>query len=119
MPQQGGPKTPKIEFLTAMIMRLDAIVNNGESLAVVGDSLDPENKDVVIVEILDEPTLIAWRDALEWLEVFLTNRRDYHKRQNISKKITTQLLEDALARAGVDTKKIRAEAERAADDSIL
>jgi hypothetical protein len=113
--ESGAPRAPKIEFLAKMVERLDETIDAGHSLAVIGDDEDGGMK---IYEILEEQLLVGWRDAFEWLQVFLENRRDYHKKRNTSSKIELQLMEEALQRAGVDTKKIRKEAERAADDSI-
>jgi hypothetical protein len=104
-----------------MIERLDEIIDAGDSLARITDDAESDRAtDVVasIVEIYDEQLLVGWRDAFEWLQVFLENRRDYHKKRNTSAKLEIQLMEEALQRAGVDTKKIRKEAERAAGDSI-
>jgi hypothetical protein len=115
--EQGAPRAPKIEFLEKMVERLDEIINEGMSLAVITEGEEP-SKDPVIHEYLEEQLLVGWRDAFEWLQVFLENRRDYHKKRNTANKVEMQLLEDALKRHGVDTAKIRKEAERAADDSI-
>jgi hypothetical protein len=101
-----------------MIKRLDEIIDNGFSLAVLDDSKDPENIGTVH-EIIEEQVLVGWRDAFDWLATFLENRRDYHKKRQVKTKVEMQLLEDALTRSGVDVAKIKKEAERAADDSIL
>lgn len=116
--EQGAPRAPKIEFLEKMVERLDSIINSGDSLARVSDGKGEDGASLQIDELFEEALLVGWHDAFEWLLVFLENRRDYHKRRNTSNKIEMQLLEDALKRAGVDTAKIRKEAERAADDSI-
>jgi hypothetical protein len=103
-----------------MVERLDEIINKGDSLARV---TEVENKNgaetLEVEELYEEALLVGWRDAFEWLAVFLENRRDYHKKRNTSTKIEIQLMEEALQRAGVDTKKIRKDAERAADDTII
>jgi hypothetical protein len=115
--ESGAPRAPKIEFLIKMVERLDEIINAGDSLARVSEQAGDENS-LAIDELFEEALLVGWRDAFEWLQVFLENRRDYHKKRNTSAKLEIQLMEEALQRAGVDTKKIRKEAERAADDSI-
>lgn len=118
--EQGAPRAPKIDFLNKMVERLDEIINKGDSLARV---TEVENKNgaetLEVEELYEEALLVGWRDAFEWLAVFLENRRDYHKKRNTSTKIEIQLMEEALQRAGVDTKKIRKDAERAADDTII
>lgn len=110
--EQGAPRAPKIDFLLKMVERLDEIINAGDTLArVTGD-------DAEIAELYEESLLVGWHDAFDWLATFLENRRDYHKKRNTSNKLEMQLLEEALKRHGVDTTKIRKDAERAADDSI-
>jgi hypothetical protein len=120
--EQGAPRAPKIEFLEKMIERLDEIINAGDSLGRISDPAagkgESANTELQVDEIYEEALLVGWRDAFEWVAVFLENRRDYHKKRNTANKVEMQLLEDALKRAGVDTAKIRREAERAADDSI-
>jgi hypothetical protein len=115
--ESGAPRAPKIEFLAKMIERLDEIINAGDSLGRIGES-EADSTHPEIFEIFEEQLLVGWRDAFDWLVTFLENRRDYHKKRNTSAKLEIQLMEEALQRAGVDTKKIRKEAERAADDSI-
>jgi uridylate kinase len=110
-----APRAPKIDFLNMMVERIDKVIDEGNSIAVVSG----EGDDMAVEELLEEKVLVGWRDAFEWLAVFLENRRDYHKKRNTANKLELQLLEDALKRAGVDTAKIRKEAENAADDSIL
>lgn len=114
--EQGAPRAPKIEFLNKMVERLDEIINSGETLGRLTESTD--KTEWQLAEVFEEQLLVGWHDAFEWLAVFLENRRDYHKKRNTANKVEMQLLEDALQRAGVDTAKIRKEAERAADDSI-
>jgi hypothetical protein len=119
--EQGAPRAPKIEFLEKMVERLDDIINKGDSLGRISDPPgkgESANTELQVEEIFEEALLVGWHDAFEWLLVFLENRRDYHKKRNTANKVEMQLLEDALKRAGVDTAKIRKEAERAADDSI-
>lgn len=115
----GSPSAPKVDFLEKAVERFDALINNGHSLAIVGtDEKDPLAV-AEVVEIIEEPIVVAYRDAFEWLATFLGNRRDYHKRRQTKQKIELQLMEEALSRHGVDVKKIQKEADRAADDSIL
>jgi hypothetical protein len=110
----GSPRSPQVDFLEKMVERLDKVINEGNSLAVVHD----EDQSILVDEIIEEPVLVAWRDAFDWLATFLGNRRDYHKRRQTKTKVEMDLMRRALEERGIDVKKLEKEADDAADDSI-
>lgn len=114
----GSPRSPQVDFLETAVTRLDQIINNGQSLAVVGSDPAGDHGAIEVLEIIEEPIVVAWRDAFDWLATFLGNRRDYHKRRQTKTKVEIDLMRRALEERGIDVKKLEREADDAADNSI-
>ena len=117
MPHAQSTKSPDVRKCRALYERIDDVINNGHDVAIVDASSSKEHPEAL--DYISEPDLVAMRDALEWVYVFLMNRRDYHKRRNTKTKVEMQLLEDALRRKGIDVESIKKNAASVADDEVI
>lgn len=58
-------------------------------------------------------------EMLEWALTFLCNRTDYHKKKQMTDKMTRQLLIDRALAKGIDVEALRKEARARAADQII
>jgi hypothetical protein len=101
-----APKSPALPRLRKHIQTIDEVIDSGVDVTF-GDA------------ILPEAFLVDVRDALDWTLTFLENRRDYHRKRQTQQKIEMALLEEKLASAGIDVRKLKSDAVRLAEDAII
>jgi hypothetical protein len=119
-----APKSPALPRLRKHIELLDLVINEGYDVEIIDreeGSKDSEGNPVeqCFIDHVAEAQLVEIRDALDWTLTFLENRRDYHRKRQTQQKIEMALLEEKLASAGVDVRKLKSDAVRLAEDAII
>lgn len=108
MPQtEQRLKSPDRKKLAAFIEVCREALERAEA-----DQADPE---ALFIEE-DVATLL---EILEWCLTFLSNRTDYHKKKQITEKVTRKLLIERALAAGIDVEALRRKAHAQAADQII
>lgn len=110
MPQEETRlKSPVLQELTPLINKIDQSISDGAW---------PLRKEAKPDELCEED-IVSLQETLEWVRTFLANRKDYHKKRQLTQKAEIEELRKALKGKGYDLDAIKRQAAANVADRIV